>query len=251
MKRIVVFMGLFMILLGGVCFADNNKSTELIDKYKDMRFSLEAGINKLDYQRQYRELYIATKKANGLIPQNEYFAFETTLGIYADINDAWDYQYDLYYPNDVKKAYKPKYPDVDQRAERDGLGRYSKESIVRFLFTKATEKTIALEEFIEKKDIGSEMKFNNNLDDNKTKFGFSYGPVDNDGYITVKIVDLGSIASKAGLQYGDKIGKVNDVVVSPYSIENYKNVFDTAKTVELSVKRLGVTQPIKVTLVKF
>ena len=250
MKKLTVLMLMFLFLLGSVCFAENSKSIELLDKYKDMRLSLEAGINRLDYQKQYREVYIATKKAQGLIPENEYTAFENTLDVYTDIGNAWDYQYQIYFPNEVKQIYKFKYPDIEQCAQRDGLGRYSKESIVRFLFSKACEKTTALESFIEKKDKESEAGFKGNTDDNNTDLGFSYGAVDKEGYIMVKTVNPGSAASNAGLLCGDKIGRVNDIIVSIYSIETYKSIFDTTKIIDLYIKRAEVITPMKITIVK-
>lgn len=57
---------------------------------------------KIDYDRQYSELYIATQKAKGKIPQETYDKFSSALKSYNNASIFQGKRYPVYYLSDVK-----------------------------------------------------------------------------------------------------------------------------------------------------
>lgn len=143
-----------MLVLGtSICSAsdDQNKVTQdLLDKYQEMQYSVEAGITKVDYGRQYRELYIATQKAQGKIPQETYDKFLDAMKSYDNASTFWGKQYPVYYLSDVK-GYVDDINRFKNEALRDVMGRFYKDSVVSYILGEANDKTRALTKELQSK----------------------------------------------------------------------------------------------------
>ena len=121
--------------------------SDLLGKYVDMRLSLDVGINRGDYQRLYRELYIATKKSESQMSPEEYAKFDDVLKVYADLSAIWGSSDQYFYEKDIKEMFGDKYPDVSQKVWHDVWGKYEKMSIVQFIINKTDEPAKTLEKY--------------------------------------------------------------------------------------------------------
>lgn len=124
-------------------------TADLLEKYQDMQYSTEAGITKVDYDRKYRELYIATQKAQGKIPQETYDKFSSALRSYDNASTIWNTPGQMFRFNEVKPYVdEPEYFKVSM--VNDVFGRYYKDDIVQYLFRESNDKTRALTKEIQK-----------------------------------------------------------------------------------------------------
>lgn len=152
MRKTIVFTCLLMFVFGtSLSFAteDNPEmvTKDLLEKYQEMQYSTEAGITKVDYDRQYRDLYIATQKAQGKIPQETYDKFSGALKSYDNASTIW---------NAAGQVFK--FKEIQQYLDNPGhfrvsmvgdvFGRYYKSDIVQYLFREANDKTRKLTEEI-------------------------------------------------------------------------------------------------------
>ena len=87
MKRMFTLL-LGLMLICSIAVA--SPVDDLLSKYQDMRLGCEAGINRLDYSRNYRELYVATRKQENTIDKETYDKFYGVLMYYKDINSVWN-----------------------------------------------------------------------------------------------------------------------------------------------------------------
>jgi hypothetical protein len=118
-------------------------TTDLLEKYQEMQYSTEAGITKVDYDRKYRELYIATQKAQGKIPQGTYDKFSSALKSYNNAAKFWNFEYEVYYFSDVKD-YIENPTKFKEDTAKDVFGRYDRDCVVAYFFGEANDKTKAL-----------------------------------------------------------------------------------------------------------
>lgn len=131
-----------------MCFGTslaNDVTADLLEKYQEMQYSTEAGITKGDYRKQYRELYIATQKAQGKIPQETYDKFSSALRSYNNAITVWDIQRHTFSFDDISS-----YIEDHDRFKRDVSsniwGQYDRGDIVIFLFTEGNTKVKKLME---------------------------------------------------------------------------------------------------------
>jgi len=150
LRRIVVITCLLMLCFG-TCIANATETTDLLEKYQEMQYSTEAGITKVDYDRQYRELYIATQKALDKIPKETYDKFSSALKSYNNASTIWNFSGQVFRFSEIKQYIEePGYFKVSM--VNDVFGRYYKEDIVQYLFREANDKTKKLSEELKSKN---------------------------------------------------------------------------------------------------
>ena len=150
MFKRILFMTMFAVILSvtmNTSVTSASPQSDLLSKYVDMRLSLDVGINRADYQRLYRELYIATKKSESQMSPEEYAKFDDVLKVYADLSTIWGSSDQYFYEKDIKEMFGDKYPDVSQKVWHDVWGKYEKMSIVQFIINKTDEPAKTLEKY--------------------------------------------------------------------------------------------------------
>ena len=150
MFKRIMFMMMFALILSvtmNTSVTSASPQTDLLSKYVDMRLSLDVGINRADYQRLYRELYIATKKSESQMPTEDYVMFNKAFVVYGDIATAWNAYGLVFYQRDFKNMFGDRYPEITSRVRCDLFGKYDKESILVFLFKQSDEPAKALEKY--------------------------------------------------------------------------------------------------------
>ena len=144
---LVMMLAIIMSVANNMNEVHASPQSDLLGKYVDMRLSLDVGINRADYQRLYRELYIATKKSESQMSPEEYAKFDDVLKIYADLSAIWGSSDQYFYEKDIKEMFGDKYPDVSQEVWHDVWGKYEKMSIVQFIINKTDEPAKTLEKY--------------------------------------------------------------------------------------------------------
>ena len=147
MFKRILFMTMFAVILSVTSIANASPQSDLLSKYVDMRLSLDVGINRLDFDRAYRELYVATKKQESQMSPEEISKFNDVLKVYNDVSFMWGAYRDLYYASDLKNYLNDKYPDIYQSVQHDFWGQYDRRAVVRFLMGKSVEPQKALEKY--------------------------------------------------------------------------------------------------------
>ena len=70
MRKTIVVITCLLMLVFGTCYATD--TTDLLEKYQEMSYITDAGINRLDYNKEYRKLYIETQKAKDKLDASIY-----------------------------------------------------------------------------------------------------------------------------------------------------------------------------------
>ena len=141
-KRVIILLVLLMGILG-TCYGEEPQDKtikDLLDKYQDMTYITTAGINRLDYDKEYRSLYVETQKTKDKISNDKFESFVTILDIYNDVKDIWQ----NHYPNigyDTRKYLQKKYPDIKTSVNADIFGDYDTKAVISYLWFKAEDKT--------------------------------------------------------------------------------------------------------------
>ncbi|HMM21825.1 MAG TPA: hypothetical protein PKA10_13990 [Selenomonadales bacterium] len=157
MKIKTLLLTIIVLLAVGTsfCFAEGNDkekaARELLITYDDMRYATEAGITKVDYIRQYRELYTATQKAKETIDVDIYEKFDTTLKAYEDALIIWDSYGQVFKIKDINKRTNYPYPYISQSKHSDIFGQYQKEDVISYIFSEANIKEKDIKWFIDDK----------------------------------------------------------------------------------------------------
>lgn len=124
-------------------------ASDLLEKYQDMQYSTEAGINQLDYSSEYRKLYTATLKAKDKIPSEQYDSFVAILGMYEDVKLLWQ----EWYPSVAGKGksyVEKRYPYVKLSVNHDIWGDYDTKEVIGFIWSEAKNRTEELQLKIQK-----------------------------------------------------------------------------------------------------
>ena len=147
MKRVFTLL-LGLMLICSIAVA--SPVDDLLSKYQDMRLGCEAGINRLDYSRNYRELYVATRKQENTIDKETYDKFMSVLSYYEDAKTMWECDYDLIYKDD-RELLKNKYPTLRNDVYSDIFGNYGKTDMVNYIMKIADKRERELETMIQPK----------------------------------------------------------------------------------------------------
>lgn len=241
-----------MITLSGTCFAEEQPlilkdAQNVLSEYQEMRYLFKNGITYKEFRERYIKLSITKER---FLDKYKYSINEKDREIVdsftrlANVYDAIEYiwQYDITsHRTDIPKS-DLIWQEFEQlnSLKRDIWGCYDTKTVFQIVL----DTNYAREKWLQ--DAISQYSEQNI--DYKTKFGFTYGKVDNEGYICVTTILSEGIADKAGLKQSDKIGKINDIMVSPYSVGTYRRILATESTVKLYVKREGEPNTIIITL---
>lgn len=141
MKRLAMLVILGMLWTTS-CFAD---AKELILDYKDMTYETSAGISKTDYRRDFRKLYVSTKKQEASLSPTEIAEFNDIIGVYNEALFFWD----NHYPNVGSKGRKyldDKYPTIKSHVSKNAWGDYDCNDVISFLWATARDKIKAFDD---------------------------------------------------------------------------------------------------------
>lgn len=141
-----------MLMVSVVSAESQDKTMELLDKYQDMRLSCEAGINKVDYEREYRDLYVATMKSEENIDKETYSKFHKILNYYDDAKTIWTISYDLCTQEDFDKL-NNKYPNISKEVYHDIFGGYGKIDVANYIVKIANTEEKQLEKFLKERTV--------------------------------------------------------------------------------------------------
>ena len=151
LKKTLVTLGMCLMLMVSVVSAESHdKTMELLDKYQDMRLSCEAGMNKVDYERKYRDLYIATMKLANTLDLESLGRFIRALECYEDAKDIWGYRNEWFYEQNLPQLHN-EYPKAKKEVYRDAVGQFYRPSYVEYVIGVANIFEKDLEEKIKEK----------------------------------------------------------------------------------------------------
>lgn len=204
MKKIILLLLLLTCLSIPGLAADNQGVTELIPivtDYQNLNKSFDRG---LTYD-QFRNAYSKTNDKAKLYQESNSGNLTTELSeiktIYNDINSLWQATIEnlfIVVPSQTAKELQEKYPEIEPIVSKTILGGWNPDSTILVLNYLAKER-------IDKLAL--------HLKAFEPTYGFKYADGMIGNYIFVSIVDPKSSAYQAGLRFGDRITKVNDLPV--------------------------------------
>jgi hypothetical protein len=150
LRRIVIITCLLMLCFGTSVASD--VTTDLLEKYVNMTYNTDAGINRLDYGKEYRILYVETQKAKDKLDAQTYESFNEILMMY---NDA-KYVCQEHYPvvnYDAKSDLQKKYPEIKTKVTQDIWGNYDTRDVMSYIWVEADKKTKELQKKYKKESI--------------------------------------------------------------------------------------------------
>lgn len=204
MRKILLTL-LFLLLLVTPCFAGSNQNdiTQIISDYKDLNNRIHTGIFFGKFQREYLAIQNKVRRFQKENPTSFSSELNNVNYVYRDIYYLWQesfYKRSNDIPDQTTKDLKTRYSGIEKVVNKGFWGGWTTDSTIRAL------NNIALNEI---DLLASSVKISNG-----PTYGFKYADGLIGGYVFVSQVDQGSVAYNAGLRFGDRIIKINDMPVT-------------------------------------
>ncbi|SFM24771.1 hypothetical protein [Pelosinus propionicus] len=125
MKRVLLLVVLFMLVLATSCFAESS-SKDILNNYKDIKYALEAGVNYRDFRDLYMKANLAYRRFSDENKESvELKDFNNAIYEVDDHYKFYSYLMSAYIESSsnmvkILPRYKEKYPELKDLKENDG-----------------------------------------------------------------------------------------------------------------------------------
>lgn len=260
MRRIVILLFILLILSSTCLAQDSSQGQEerdlkqLISALREIDYRFDVGITYPKYNELFSNAYVMNRRFRDNYPNNNLLGkLNDAITVYEDLNSVWydKVQYNIIaLPNSTTKNLKQKYPDLQQYIRNNMFGGWHPDSAIRGLSYIGRHRINVLEQIINSPNLDSNSSAVQG--ELKSTFGFTFSNIDDNGFLPISALDPDGPAALKGVQIGDKIGQIDNVVVSSFSHDQCIRLLtsEQAKKIALKIKRNNQPDPLIIVLEK-